>query len=199
MRKKTPLNHTHRKTSPMNNKNKHVLQNGQIEHDWFGESCPENHFSLSSSNTGFCFETEVNAKPLSVFPCKPGEYFEGLWEYDVAELFIAADKGDHYLEINLAPNGAWWMMAFSAPRQRMADFRIDHQHIKTESSLNTDHWKSSMCIPHGLLQNILRTDTMRFNVTYILGEPKQYLSYCNLQSAKPDFHTPAQFKTLSSH
>jgi len=182
----------------MNNTQRRVLLTGQIEQDWFGARCPENHFSLSTSNRDLCFENLVRTTPPSAFPAKSGEYFEGLWEYDVAELFIAADKSEHYLEINLAPNGAWWMMAFSAPRQRMTNFHIDQQDIKTESSRHADHWTSSICIPHGLLQNILRTDTMRFNVTYILGEPEQYLSYCNLQSATPDFHLPAQFKNLSS-
>ncbi|CAA6825609.1 MAG: Unknown protein [uncultured Thiotrichaceae bacterium] len=199
MRKKAPLKHTHRKSSRMNETNKHVLQSGQIKLDWFGASCPENHFVLSDSGTDFCFETEVKIAPPSTFPAKPGEYFEGLWEYDVAELFIAADNSDYYIEINLAPNSAWWMMAFSAPRQRFTNFRIDHHDIKTEYLLGIKHWKSSLCIPHGLLQNILQTDTMRFNVSYILGTPKQYLSYCNLLNAEPNFHIPTQFKNLNRY
>lgn len=191
------MSHTPPNTSQMNNPNTNILQQGHIAQDWFGASCPENHFSLSISGNNVGFETEVKASPPSTFPAKSGEYFEGLWEYDVAELFIAADKGERYIEINLAPNGAWWLMTFSAPRQRLADLRIDLHDIKTESTLTKQAWKASLCIPLGLLQNILQTDNMRFNVTYILGEPRQHLSYCKLQSAKPDFHIPERFKNLS--
>lgn len=186
-------------TSLMNSPNKHILQNGQIKQDWFGEPCSENHFSIYTSGNDLCFDAYVMASPPTRFPAKSGEYFEGLWEFDVAELFIAADHSDRYVEINLAPNGAWWLMAFSAPRQRIADFRIDQETIKTQSTLALDNWQSAVCIPHGLLQNILQTDTMRFNVTFILGKPAQYLSYCNLHTAQPDFHLPARFKSLSGY
>lgn len=177
---------------------KHLLHTGKIERDWFGNTCPDNHFTLSASRSHLFFDTQVELAPPSAFPAQTGDYYEGLWEYDVAELFIAADKKDRYLEINLAPNGAWWLMTFSAPRQRIENRSIDYQQIKTQGTLNKASWAATLSIPHGLLQNILQTDTMHFNVTYILGNPKQYLSYSNLHSMQPDFHIPTYYQHLNS-
>lgn len=173
-----------------------LLCRGHITKDWFGESCPENHFKLSISNETLHFEAQVHQPPPNDFPAQPGEFFEGLWKSDVSELFISDDNGTRYLEINLAPNGAWWIMAFSAPRQRLKNFQIDQQRVETTSKLSANQWKSTLSIPHGLLQNILRTDNIRFNVTYILGNPKHYLSYCNLHSVQPDFHIPKNYQRL---
>ncbi len=54
-------------------------------------------------------------------------FTEELWLWDVAELFIAGKNG-RYLEVNLAPNGAYWMQGFLAPRLAEPDFNPDIYH-----------------------------------------------------------------------
>ena len=51
-----------------------------------------------------------------------GDFVEGLWEYDVAELFVRDARGA-YQEFNVSPTGAWWSMTHTEYRVRSNDSR----------------------------------------------------------------------------
>lgn len=95
--------------------------------------------ALPRSSRGLCWNSSQLPYPLSWsiavdpeslwFVCSlPGgrvlaspagcrAFVEGLWNGDVAELFIKGTDG-RYQEFNLAPSGSWWSMTLSDYRKR---------------------------------------------------------------------------------
>lgn len=126
-----------------------------------------------------------------------GEFVEGLWKYDVAELFVAGPCG--YLEFNLSPAGAWWCARFSAPRVRhhgMPQPRVvAHSHSQANGG-----WLAALGIPLDDLRRETGFDeATRINVTMILGcADQQFLSVADLGGGQPDFHRPAHYQAIES-
>ena len=89
-----------------------------LDTDVFGEPAPQPiKISLSIKGGLLNFAPEFPESAKTVVGAAPGEFFEGLWKGDVAELFLSLPNGN-YVEYNFAPNGAWWACAFSEPRVR---------------------------------------------------------------------------------
>ena len=178
-----------------------------ISTDWFQQT--------SQSNARFCIEKKeqkqegkqylswlfhvyVDKKP-ALHPLKiPSQtYYEGLWEYDVAEWFIVNPITGKYIELNLAPTGAWWMMVFDAPRQRAAQDMPDLSGIRTGSTLAAESWHASLELPTLVVEKALGRDALKHNVCFILGQnPREYLSWTRLAAKQPDFHRPGDFSML---
>ncbi len=130
---------------------------------------------------------------------RPGGFLAGLWQHDVAELFIADPVSGRYLEFNLAPNGAWWTCEFTAPRVREDEMDIAMPDVATFSELAADGtWVAAMSLPLDLLRaRIGFGETSRANVTMILGSPTQrFLSASDLGQGEPDFHQPDRFREV---
>lgn len=130
---------------------------------------------------------------------RPGCFLGGLWETDVAELFLADPVSGRYLELNLAPNGAWWSCEFTAPRQRAEANDIAMPDVATFADLAPDgSWLAAMAVPLDILRARLDFgQETRANVTMILGSPEQrFLSAAKLHGTVPDFHQPAGFTKI---
>lgn len=126
-----------------------------------------------------------------------GAFHEGLWRFDVAELFIAAAQGPRYLEFNLSPHGAWWGAAFSSPRQRDAGFLPPA--VLTHTALDAEGWRAALGIPLDVLdREVAFHDGARANATMILGSPAQrFFSMADLGPGEPDFHRPDRFERIA--
>lgn len=132
---------------------------------------------------------------------RPGAFHAGLWQYDVAELFLADPAGQRYFEFNLAPNGAWWSCEFTAPRVRADEADIAMPGVATFADLSPDgSWLAALAIPLDLLKARLDFGpATRVNVTMILESPDQkFLSATALGAGEPDFHQPQRFPSASS-
>ena len=89
-----------------------------LDKDVFGEIVPRPiEISLSINGDQLCFAPAFPETAETVSGAEPGEFYEGLWKGDVAELFLSLPNGN-YVEYNFAPNGAWWACEFSAPLVR---------------------------------------------------------------------------------
>jgi hypothetical protein len=139
-------------------------------------------------------------QPASIHPhARPGAFLAGLWQYDVAEIFLADPASGRYLEFNLAPNGAWWSCEFTAPRVRADEAEIAMPEVATFSELSADgSWLAAMAIPRDLLEARLDFSSRScMNVTMILESPEQkFLSAVPLAGAVPDFHQPGRFSKI---
>lgn len=157
-------------------------------------------FSLVKDSRNLWFIAS-HRKPAVVHPkARPGNFQADLWEYDVAELFLADPASGRYFEFNLAPNGAWWTCEFTAPRVRAEEMDIAMPDIATFSEMAPDgSWVAAMAIPLDLLKARLDFGTgTRVNVTMILETPAQkFVSAANLGDGPPDFHQPAKFPEIS--
>ena len=131
---------------------------------------------------------------------QPGAFTEGLWEWDVAELFLSDPESGRYLELNLAPNGAWWAATFTAPRVRAAVQPGFEGLIRAHAEETPgDGWCAALRIPLALLEREIGYGQMtKANVTAILGSPDQtFHSAAKLPGAVPDFHQPSRFPSIA--
>lgn len=168
-----------------------------ITTDWFGKPLlPPLTFSLAS-DPGHLWFVATRQAPASFLPgATPGSFTPGLWESDVAELFIASHDGAAYLEFNLAPNGAWWASKFSSPRQTSEDQPDFQNHIRTyHDATDPDSWVAAISIPLGFLRDHISFGVgSPANAAFILNTPEQtFHSAAKLPGEQPDFHQPSKF------
>lgn len=129
----------------------------------------------------------------------------GLWEYDVAEVFLKPDGSDDYFEIEVSPLGQWLDVRVSKPRE-LVDFEwrsaltlrvvlIEEQRI----------WRAFLRLPLCALSRnsvsgpfLQEGDAWRVNLFRIAGPPsdRECLSWRPTFTREPDFHVPAAFGNL---
>lgn len=169
-----------------------------ITRDGSGEPLsPAAGFSLATDGQRLWF-IATHSRAADLHPrSRPGVFQEELWKHDVAELFLADPASGRYLEFNLAPNGAWWMCEFSAPR--VVAHSEPMPEVSTFAELAADGtWLAALSLPLDLLRaRIGFGESTRANVTMILESPRQrFLSACALPGETPDFHQPSRFSQI---
>lgn len=172
----------------------------ELGSDWFGRPVdPPAHFALVRDPQSLWL-LAAHGRPARPHPdAGAGEFREGLWQHDVAELFIASAARDAYLEFNLSPLGAWWFSAFRGPRLR--DPAIRPPRVRTHAECLADGgWRAALGIPLDFLEaTVGPPDTAAMNVTMILESPGQrFLSATALGAGEPDFHRPQRFAHVGS-
>jgi len=157
-------------------------------------------FSLAADHDYLWF-IACHDTPASIHPdASPGEFAIELWKNDVAELFILDPSTGRYLEINVAPNGAWWSAFFTSPRVRENKEEIQLEGAATYADHSpTDGWMTAAAIPLKMLREELNFgDESMMNVTFIVNSPdQQFISAAKLQGCEPDFHQPDHFKKIT--
>ncbi len=171
-----------------------------LARDWHGAPVePPAAFSLAIDPRRLWF-VATHRRPADLHPLsRPGRFQPELWKHDVAELFLAAPDGDRYLELNLAPNGAWWSCEFRAPRQRQDEAEIAMPDVATFSELAPDgSWVAALAVPLDLLRARIDFGSgTKLNVAFILENPApRFLSAADLGGGEPDFHRPARFPQM---
>ena len=172
-----------------------------IARDWYGDPVqPPAGYALALDARRLWFIAHHRA-PACLHPqARPGGFQDGLWRYDVAELFIADPRSGRYFEFNLAPNGAWWSCEMTAPRVRAEEHDIAMPEVATFADMAADGaWLAAMAIPRDLLEARLDFGPdSHANVTFILGTPDQkFLTAADLGPGEPDFHRPDRFPRVA--
>jgi hypothetical protein len=163
--------------------------------DWFGR--PTRHeasFRLSLQAGTLLYEFWANKAPQADLSHRPGDFVEGLWEHDVAELFIMAPEG-RYQELNLSPCGAWWSATFDEYRKRSAAWRCPS--VSTDAGWDDRSWWAKLAIN---LEDLVvlegrGLEEAWLNVAAILDpESPEYLCLgAGAQAGEPDFHRNVNF------
>jgi hypothetical protein len=130
----------------------------------------------------------------------PKSETNGLWDFDVAELFIGTDKQNprRYYEFEISPQGEW------------VDLDIDRDHLDAKSGIKWDSgfdvkctidakkqvWYGAMKIPFASMKvaNPAKGDAFRLNLYRIQDGPgpnRKYVAWQPTQS--PSFHSPDAF------
>ncbi|NNC90422.1 MAG: hypothetical protein HKN82_18355 [Akkermansiaceae bacterium] len=123
----------------------------------------------------------------------PGSFQSELWRHDVTEFFLADPSRGQYLEVNLAPNGAWWACLFRGPRQPIDPKGWEIPGVSAEGALGTASWEASIRIPIGVLrERLFFGPASRLDATFIINSPQQsFLCASTPSGGDPDFHRPA--------
>lgn len=135
--------------------------------------------------------------PPSLPVAAPG-FLDGLWSYDVVELFLApADpQRTGYLELEVGPAGHWLALAFCRVRERAAELRAAKPRIRTEVS--AARWRGELGFDLAGLEGLLGAPPWRGLVTAVLGAggARLHLAWPPLPGEAPDFHQPGAFAAL---
>ncbi|MFN6353437.1 MAG: DOMON-like domain-containing protein [Cyanobacteriota bacterium] len=120
---------------------------------------------------------------------------DGLWEHTCVELFLAAEGGQPYWEVNLAPSGHWNLYRLEGYRQGLAPepdrqelpFTVSHGAGGLEVALE-------LALPTELAQ-ACRQHPLRLGVTAVTEQRGGDLSYWALAHSGPeaDFHRREDF------
>lgn len=170
-----------------------------VTRDWRGDAVdPPASFCVAEDGERLWF-LAGHRRPASLHPqARPGKFQAELWRHDVAELFLADPASGRYLELNLAPNGAWWSCEFTAPRLRAEAVDVAIPEVATFSDLAPDgSWLAALAVPLDLLRARLGYgEKTTANVAFILESPAQrFFSVADLGPGEPDFHRPNAFPT----
>lgn len=170
-----------------------------IPRDWHGQSDPSPPaFSLATDTSHLWFVAHHHAPGHPHPSAKAGCFTPELWLHDVAECFIAWPD-QSYLELNLAPNAAWWACRFASPRLPTSAAPLSIPGLQCHASSSRDAgWLAAMAIPLDFFgANGLDWSSLRANVCLILGTcPRRYYSATPLPGVEPDFHQPDAFAPI---
>jgi hypothetical protein len=151
-------------------------------------------YRLSEDHRGLMVTFVVNNRAFFTREASEGEFFEGLWKFDCGELWLHDPKSGRYIELNLAPNGAWWSCVFESARRR--DRESHSPRCITSSVIEDEFWQASLSISYAEIERCLgTTENLRVNVTLVVGGcPDLDVPLENLHSIAPiaevDFHRP---------
>lgn len=169
-----------------------------ISSDWFGNKtrviC---EYRLFLDPSSLFFHARANRKPKTKPDATQGSFIEGLWEYDLAELFICEENSPRYLEVNLGPQAAWWSCLFKSYRERSgAPSALKEAH--TISEITETGWNAGILIPRASFPFLVRDQGFRANVTFIIDDNGPvYFSASKLTSEAPDYHVAEQFPSVA--
>jgi hypothetical protein len=171
------------------------LPSFKIQNGWLSEQDSQPpEFTLAVTTQNLLFSFNANYKPWHNSE-KQGSFVSGLWNYDVAEIFLKDDYSESYQEFNLSPSGAWWTQCFESYRKPSAQ-KNNQVQIQTFSEINKDNWEVGIIIPKNILGiKCSFSENSKANICAILGQNfRNYFSYNSVISEKPDFHHQDNFR-----
>ncbi len=157
---------------------------------WSGQPCPNERLGafieLQQNERGILVRATTRSLASSKIPEAPvGSRVDGLWEYDVVEIFFVDEDGQ-YLEVELGVGGHHLVLGFDAPRRLVADFAdlsFETRHVV----LPDDRCVNEILIPRDLFPTSLKA----LNAFMIAGG--QFLAHHPVPGGQPDFHQPHTF------
>ncbi len=186
----------HTFTTPLSEDRAFQLPRRSHNQAWRGEELSSPfEWGLALDPTSLWFVARIPAVAASSCVRRKGHFVEGLWESDVAELFLR-DAHGRYQEFNISADGAWWSMTFSNYRERHSKPR---RPVKTAIAVRHDaaSWMAVLGIEIQTLDVSLR-EPLQAHVSGILygaAEPL-YLTSCPQPNFAPDFHDPRCFSAV---
>jgi len=174
-----------------------------IEKYWSGENAPIGRHAKAKllwSKTAFYIRFEASQTEPLIVSDKPNlkNKTRGLWDRDVAEIFVAPDKSEprKYFEFEIAPNGEWIDLAIhQMPERRETDWDYNSG-MQSAARIEKDkvwmaikiEWKAFGKTPqanevwHGNLFRCVGA-----------GETRGYLAWQPTKTPQPSFHVPEAF------
>jgi hypothetical protein len=160
-------------------------------------------YKLKIEELGIHVTFTARKTPLLVDSTELNQFCEGLWRADCGELWLASEISGRYIEINIAPNGAWWSCVFTSPRIR--DESCSPPICQSvQSTLSRMKWECSAFVSWQDVHRCLCTEKDPVgNVTLVLlGCPDVDPPLRNLHSiahlGAHDFHRPQDWVPLSN-
>ena len=158
---------------------------------WNGGEHPDKELhatiDVSASDAGINIAVSAPWRDDMNIPDAPIGRLDGLWDYDVVELFLVGS--DHnYLEIELGAGGHWLVLAFHEIRERSNSY--EKLELQVDCNRSEDRWTSSTIIPWEIVPQPVRA----WN-GFVIARG-QFLAAYALPGEVPDFHQPDHFPSI---
>lgn len=153
------------------------------------------------------FYFNCTTEGLNVNPDYPKDRsVEGLWDYDVAEVFLKPSASSGYFEYEVSPLSQYLAAHIIKPWEKV-NFAWKSG-MKARAFHRKDHsrclWKAVIELPYAPMTEVesftppQTGDIWRANLFLALGEEpsRQYLSWQPTLTEQPDFHVPDAFGNL---
>ncbi len=141
-------------------------------------------FSLGSTGLTLAVAARFHGDPAPDLP--PGRV-EGLWNYEVVELFLANEAG-HYLEVELGPHGHYLALRFAGVRQLVSqDLTLSYQ-----AEVSGEWWRGKAVAPLSCLPD--KVSRANAYAIHGQGDERRYLAAHAVPGPRPDFHQPQFFQ-----
>lgn len=165
-----------------------------IEKNWDGSPCADDRLwadvFLAQTKEGLFIRAQAPMLHEQKVPETPmGSRVEGLWEFDVVELFLVG-PGHQYLEIELGAGGHFLVLGFDSIRHRSDSFESFTPILRYEKT-GEKIWMSSLTIPWKMVPENLRA----LNTFAIMAG--QFLAYSSVSGEQPNFHQPDRYPSAS--
>jgi len=124
-----------------------------------------------------------------------GQFVEGLWEEDVAEVFIRERDG-RYQELNFNPSGAWWSMTHSSYRLR--DPNTSPPLIRTiDTGIGEGWWRVVVSFDRASFQVPIAPTSFLHISGISYGSEVSFISSRAPAGMAPDFHHERCFEPVT--
>jgi hypothetical protein len=173
-----------------------------LRHLWNGLPAPDGaggraRLDLGSGRLHLSWELALPGPPRSP-ATRPG-YTDGLWEWDVVELFLRsrAPGPRRYLELEFGPGRHWLALAFAGVRRRSAELRGLAPEL--EHDISGLLWRGRASVPLLAVEPHAGPPPWNGLLAAVLGEPaagRLHLTWPRLPGERPDFHKPEAWAPL---
>lgn len=166
----------------------------RVDRLWDGSVCPDDrlwaHVGITQIRDGIQISVEAPMIHEQRVPDAPiGSRVEGLWEYDVVEVFFVG-PGHQYLEIELGAGGHFLALAFDSIRHRSHGYESFEPVVRFEKT-GERLWRSQIVIPWKMIPENLRA----LNAFAIMTG--QFLAHSPVPGTEPDYHQPDRYPAAS--
>ena len=170
--------------------------------DWQGlNSDPqrETQIRLLWSPDALFLRFQARYRTITVFAdSDPNGRRDGLWDRDVAEVFLQPDSSDplKYKEFEVSPNGMWIDLEIAHGEKRDLGSGLRR---RTRIDKASGTWTAELVLPmRSLTSHFDPTASWRVNFFRVEGtsEPRFYSAWRPTGTVKPDFHVPSAFGKL---
>jgi hypothetical protein len=162
-----------------------------IDKAWDGRPIPDDEIAVVDLSFGpdavrIVVTAPFHDDPPPPVPAGPSD---GLWNYQVVEVFLLGSNG--YIEIELGPHGHYLVLDLGAPRVVRRKL-MPIEYAVTGRNANT--WTSEAVVPNALLPAGLD----RFNAYRVhgTGKSRRHFAAFPVPGDRPDFHRLECFGAL---
>lgn len=162
-----------------------------IEKSWNGEMADiSDSVTVTFHITATKLEVQIDAPfHKDPAPSTPAGECEGLWRYEVVELFLLGTAG-HYLEIELGPHGHHLIYHLSGIRQVART--LSPTRCKTHTS--ESRWQGDLTL--NLDKSLLPFRHVNAYAIHGQGAERRYFAAFPVPGETPDFHQPGSFACI---
>lgn len=167
----------------------------RIAGTWDGSAIAESEqviFEISAEDDGWRIGVDAPFHGDPAPPGKPGPT-DGLWDYEVAELFIVGrDHGSEplYIELELSPHGHYLLLRLHGVRQAVESLELQSYTARIDGG----RWRGEALLDRRLLP----LPPHRANAYGIhgMGDARRYLAMTPVPGPAPDFHRLETFEPI---